>query len=1129
MKYLRLLFLMLAAVVLSAVVSGCEDDFRPGDPEHFIEGTATLEVTVGYDLETEVDLLSRATPSGGDKGNSINAINSLVMVAYNTDGTLYDKYVVVGTNVHKDITSVDFHGLADNRLPDEVVGGNQDKSTGKVTYKMRIAAGRYHFYAVANMGDLAEYDISTPDKLKSITRTWEDDITANCEMFGIYSQVSNRQADDLKPTVVSADLTQLHCWVRRLASKVTVAFDGTGLYDDVQVYIETVKLKDIPRTCTLGYENTPGKQDDGTYMPHTTENMQALLRDGATLTYQTLPESKELLVPQNFLHVCNGKHPYFGKGDEGDDAAIVDKAHENTNEHSLFFYENCQGIGKSKKQSQDGKNIDFPNPVPGDTTSGWKDHKPFGTYVEVVGYYRFVGRGEKMDQGKIIYRFMLGQDVDRDYNATRNAHYKLTLCFKGYGNDADWHIEFPREPGITVISPQYISYLYNKKTLATVRVSGQIDPEHPFLYAAIVGSDDEPGDFPMTGIDRSEEGAADKTYWRPWGDGTSSFPSVTITGLKEQVTRTTKNDGPWNSFLSLRVAELVCIQDPEFPNAASRETDYFTKYNETYWKAENRGWRRYSLDEGDHPEADGTYIVENMSANGDDRMITLPLYTRAKELITKTGFTGNNPYTSYPRKMKVRFSVSLINPTTGKAEVKHAYLNMVQVERIENPKAVWRNTTSDDFHVILTTRPGEYSGDFAKVISRGKWCAEVYSGDNIVTLTTTPEGSGTNKTQHKQMRIEGEGEHPVDFFINFNGSPGFAIVRVRYNNYTCEHDIFVRKSDGTRYSDVQMVPGGGEWSSYNVLRFNGKTPVLTDSPLEQGSFFRRGSYTAIRETNDTRKGFGPGEKPGTSTFQCFAPGASESNSNITWGNLAASKTEKLTGAALNTQIADWPIEGGSHIATIEDFYELCAPDDNQTGEFHINKAYGIIYGDGATETQLTEAMATGYSREEGKTSLKGMRGVIVYNSDDSHHIFLPIGMTGFGRRKANSGWLKEGDGVLRYATRYEPNTTANMAYTPLFYDLYLRPGAIYWCQKRRTLDVITHKDASGNVVYRKNEDGSWSLDANGKKQAVTYTNIRQSSSFDINYYSMGFEGFENNSALSADGSDSDACFIRTVK
>ena len=68
-----------------------------------------------------------------------------------------------------------------------------------------------------------------------------------------------------------------------------------------------------------------------------------------------------------------------------------------------------------------------------------------------------------MGRGPIKYRFMLGKDVITDYNAERNHHYKLTLKFKGYANDADWHIEYEEpEPGIEVPNPYYISYLYNR-------------------------------------------------------------------------------------------------------------------------------------------------------------------------------------------------------------------------------------------------------------------------------------------------------------------------------------------------------------------------------------------------------------------------------------------------------------------------------------------------------------------------------------------------------------------------------------------------------------------------------------------------------------------------------------------
>ncbi len=97
---------------------------------------------------------------------------------------------------------------------------------------------------------------------------------------------------------------------------------------------------------------------------------------------------------------------------------------------------------------------------------------------------------------------MLGQDIDTDYDARRNTHYKLTLAFHGNGNEADWHIDFDEDPGIYVVSPQYISYLYNKEMQMDVKVVGDIDPEYG-LKADIL----------------------QETSWKPWGDGSEDFPT----------------------------------------------------------------------------------------------------------------------------------------------------------------------------------------------------------------------------------------------------------------------------------------------------------------------------------------------------------------------------------------------------------------------------------------------------------------------------------------------------------------------------------------------------------------------------------------------------------------------------
>ena len=61
--------------------------------------------------------------------------------------------------------------------------------------------------------------------------------------------------------------------------------------------------------------------------------------------------------------------------------------------------------------------------MPGDPGYIHKDDKPYGTYVEVDAYYISIN-SEKLGNGPIKYRFMLGQDIYKDYNAKRNCHYK---------------------------------------------------------------------------------------------------------------------------------------------------------------------------------------------------------------------------------------------------------------------------------------------------------------------------------------------------------------------------------------------------------------------------------------------------------------------------------------------------------------------------------------------------------------------------------------------------------------------------------------------------------------------------------------------------------------------------------
>ena len=1017
-------FMLLPLVAL--LFAACEDEWDTAW-EEYVEGTANMHVTIAFDRETSVQLQTRAV--GGDKGESIQDINSFCMVVYrpkdnndgNTEWELQGLYPVYGCGTtHTDVSKVTYE-KADNRIDEEK---NQDASSGKLEFDLKLHSGKYLIYGVANMGKLERRDYSTPERLKSIELEWQDGNAAlNNQMFGVFSLESDRNAyySKKQEMLVSAKTKTIHCWLLRLASKVTVAFDGSELYDDVNVFIETITLKDIPRKCTLGMDNEPGKGLDGKKK----EDREKVLMLGKTVTIQPPVESDgHIITPENFIHVCNNAHKYM----DGNTESVLDTVHDHRSEHSLFFYENMQGEGKSKKQSQDGVKIDYPDWKENDDKSGWKDNKPFGTYIEVKGYYQCVARdGASLSSGPITYRFMLGQDTDKDYNAKRNTHYKLTLKLKGYANDYDWHIDYVTEPGLYIVSPQYISYLYNKKMMAHLRIVGEIDPDDPHIYATIVGNEKaELSEFPegaKVGI-AAEETDKDKIYWQPWGDGSEDFPTIPSGVVAPG---TTTNDGPWNSFLSL-----------------------------------------------------------------------------------------------HPRKMKVRFSAHMKGSDGDKW--KHVYLDVVQVRRIENPKGVWRKANSTEpFHVTLMRLPeqsNEQTVDYESFKSVGKWSAEVVKGgDNIITLSTTPDGSGANnKPQHYMTRIEGESEHPIDFQINFNGSEGFAIVKGRYHNYTCEHDIFCRNG----YGDVDINDDGIRWSSFNVHHFkNGDEPVLTQSPIEGGSLFRRGSYIAILEENDGAIG------TALSSYQVMMPDGSKTSKG--WSEVAVTKAQEFW--TIDSKKAD----SQRHIAAIEDYNTLIStyPDavSGITGDdldYKIKKAYGVVYADGATEVQSKFEDATGYNREkDGVESHKGMRGVVVYNRENHKQLFLPVGKTGHGRRKANNGaWApapKDPDGGLRYASRSEVMSGARK-YTPLFYDLYKRPGAIYWCE--RWLDNRNENLGDPKSPYIQNTAPTGGLQI---------FNVRKSSALDINYFTMGFEGYENNASYNTPGDDtltgfnnSDAAYITTV-
>ncbi|MCM1109510.1 MAG: hypothetical protein NC388_10775 [Clostridium sp.] len=982
------------------------------------------EVPAGESLVTAtVDFMPMsATLTGRTRsaGNSLDDINSLFVLLYDEKGALVESYKVDNySKMDEDRTNAD----AENNKTAE-------SQTLRATFSLQIPYGIYHMYAVANVPDLLTNEdyaeaLQTIDGLKRIPLTWQteaDRMAENGQMMGYFTTAA-LQTDEAEPLVIDRRDVSLHAWLRRAASKVTVRFDGTGLNEGVFVYIRSVQIKDIPTQCYLGSENNVG----GDRYVLSDE----LVEDGEKMTFYkgAMPD----MYDQDYdgPRITRGK-PYFGSHHEDSVA--------------LFFYENMQGTGKDKRQDHDGDHeLDAPG-LPSDPTYINKDDKPYGSYIEVDAYYVSIN-SRRLGSGDIKYRFMLGQNETTDYNARRNCHYKLTLKLKNFANDVDWHIEYEEpEPGVITPDPYFISYLYNHQMEYPIKINtGGYEIES--IKAEIV-------------VNRWNPNTTDRNAYCP--------------DLIES-----EEDNPWNGFLSLhKTMKTVVTSDRPYT---------VTSNYQHYIDPPKRGEREYKVfDVGTHAtdglDDEDTYRVEADEDKENTYNVFVPMYTCAKQLVKETAYTGNNPYTAYQRKAKVFFRIKLKDGPEFQKTV-----TIYQVRRVVNPKGIYRDHDGDkDFHVVLKRLPSENATKFTSFASEGpwkayvvRWCNSKGPGDRVINLEASSPYS-----ELKDDTIFGYMGSEIDFKVKFNGTCNadvsrYAVIRVEYHNYTCQHLIFVRQGD---CSDA-LLENGTRWHTKNM-----RTATLeTDSPIEEGSLFRRGVWDypidALNNKNpaEDKGGYWINVKPsdfkdGKTTKFGIATDDRTNTDSLLWSDV------RFTNHLGDFQIKDdvtW------RVAEEDDYQALYKSDD-------IEQGYGVLYGNEAEETldDLNEVYGYDYT----KPGTWGMRGCFVYNKLNGKNLFFPIGASGYGHRKNGLG--EDGKvAVLRYAasrSSYFPNGQIGDGSTypngvkdaPLFWDIFMRPGAVYWY-------------------------GKSSIDQVG---------------WDINYFSFDFYEISNY----ATGGGKDACFVRCV-
>lgn len=1129
-RLLKIRYIVLASC-LAFLFNGCVDDGLGFSADELRDGETTIMLDVSFSPFSEGNL-TRANIENGN-GKLLSNLTDLCILVYDAEGNLVDdtKYPM-----KIDLDSPEIKSNDVNRNDADASNEKTAETTTKTLsgLKLNLPFGRYYIVAVSNLKggtlttltDNAE-TIKTLKGLRGMKVEWDNtNIENNSELMGYFTDTEMNSGvpsaiKSFETVSVNRPGMKLQAWLRRCASKITIDFDGSKLRENVTVYIQKAEIKDIPYDCTLGFGRESGFDESETAYNHSAANdnpspnglledtpqVISYLKGGAASTVAEGDAETEFVKPNvtNWAKITKGMPVIKNNVADTDyDTADTIKFHSE-NADALYFYENMQDNPEPKKTKIPHADLENGGVASADSKDGIK----WGTYIEVTGYYESNADGN-YSHGKIVYRFMLGKNVTDNFEAERNYHYKLTLCPRGNGNDADWHIDFDEPKGFHVPNPWYVSYLYNHKAMLPFKYTPKEDEEIVGLKAEIDKNPWYPSNWSFEELTDTKKPITPDV---PPGDESSSY------------TAGSQNDQPWNGFLSLRATNNVVVTDSMAKGSAwtgyGDSKDIEINKNYYYGRDKNgvangvdRSQRIYMKDGKEYVYSDfndNPQLKESeefsYQKDGNTMSFNIPLFTRAKVLVKQTGYSGNNPFVDYQRIARVKLTVTLKNKVTGKTEDRSELVNVVQVRRIVNPKGVYRRYNNfEPFHVKMMWLNSS-SNEFETVTSHGPWKAEIIGDKNFITLDGKQSVSGSTETS-------------VDFTIRFNRTNNNentvknAVVRILYHNYTCTHLIFVRQG----YAPQELVPssdcihkgkltGGGtpaKWRTFNMIREN----IMATDPRDEGSLFRFGNSTeAIDVYNNIHRN--ANEKPMYHTLL-----ANEFNIPTSTTKLRLVKED----GSLQTEqeATTWTaIKKGTAFsgemekaASMRDFEQLYLSNNMQFG-------YGVLYADGATTTQETMADAYGYYRRDTQSgdSHKGMRGLFVYywdgkatggSSYNARNLFFPIGRAGYGHRK-NGKDLFTNLGILRYSCNRGVAYPTFDAAAPIMTAMYRRPGAIYWCCKP-------------TPAYEWNKTINVNSDAYGLD--INYF------SFDVNLiYATNVNMFASD--ISGDG-NGDACFVRTV-
>lgn len=1158
----RNIFLLksLLAGCIMLLLGGCYDDtfrYYEGD---LTEGETLVSFNVNFEPFASTDL-TRAV-SGGTNGDIMKNLEDLCLLIYDEGGDLVDGYpqnIPVSNVSYENRTDKDAAYASQGELPEYETQKIAEDKTASMKFDAVIPVGKYYIIAVANLG-YKDYDTSktystfealtdpssiyygeysTLHELRSMRMKWDyHEIGKNNQMLGIFNltdELKTPRADSsFTPVAINKNGISLKAWLRRCASKITVDFDGSALRENIYVYIKDVQIKHIASDCTLGYgkddcnyNNAAGvrKADGSDNNSNGSENssnsantdnkdnfasLASLLDESYNKQAITFGEGADY---KNWPYITTGR-PYIMNDDNKTRMDL-----HSLESPSLFFYENMQGESTYPKiptadPSNNGR------PVGSGNAAYDYDGLPYGTYVEVTAHYISTNY-DNVGDGEIKYRFMIGKDVKKNCDAERNSHFKLTLKLRGNANEYDWHIDYSDLPGFDVPNPWYVSYVYNHSSNMPFKYTPPEGEELVKIEAEIIknpwyptpknyGTDHEEADYP---------GGDDPTAYQP-GAG---------------------NRGNGNGFLSLwspmseigtdgtghRDGTIVLDTEVGWPGYVAggvniNDKFFYGKQGSKIDKSKRSFYVQTTDDKNSGNEAYTFMKHHDSDLKVDKYTFSVPLFTREKILVKQTGFTGNNPFVAKTRTAQLKLTAYTrpigSNDENGTAR-ESKVIDVIQVKRLVNPKGVYRKAgNNEDFHVVLSERTDITDPTFVATISNGPWRAEIIGDDNFITL-------------NGRQTITGNTGSEINFWIRFNktnnkNTPNKnAIVRVLYNNYTCTHLIYVRQG----YAPQAISPTAlgslnspkvatsqtpAVWSTFNMIAKN----LEAEDPRDEGSMFKFGNIDDPIDAVNNVYGDTNGDGDGKVLLMTQSEFVEQGPFRITKpdGTISDDYTKPWNGENGITYSSNGfgKVHDQNEVASIHDFEQLFLTPNVQYG-------YGVLYADGASETQLESDKVFGYYRraEAKDAKERGMRGVFAYYYDGDNapysgrNLFFPIGRSAYGHRKnakEKDNSNRNGMGILRYCSIRSAPAIEEYVFikpAPLFTSLYRREGAIYWAKEK--------------VGYPNYLTWNGQPDSDG----IKYPESTIAYGLDLNYFTLDV----NTITQSNVDSGRDACFVRCVQ